>query len=97
MLEELQIEWALGAEGKTKKLLRERGLAILGGKTSVEKRGPEGGFRTALFPAAKDIREPSDQLREMGGGVHAAWREGHEAGSESWDWQLCSPGKVRGG
>lgn len=38
------------------KFLRERGLAILGGNALVEKRGPEEGFRTAMFPTAKSLR-----------------------------------------
>lgn len=57
MLEDLQVGWALkrlkrreDLEGDTK-FLRGRGL-ILGRSASVEKRGPEEGFRTAVFPTA---------------------------------------------
>ena len=31
------------------------------------------------------------------GGEYAGWREGHEAGSESWGWQPGSPGEAVGG
>jgi hypothetical protein len=83
------------------KFLRERGLAVLGGNASVEKRGPEEGFRAAMFPTAKSLRTSRSLQTEgaegNGRGVLAGCREGHEAGSESWDWQLGSPGEVRGG